>query len=292
MVLLDGKKISEEIKNEIKISVEKLIHNRQRPPHLAAILVGDDGASLTYIGSKIRSCNQVGIKSTLIRFSSDISEIDLIKKIYDLNSDSEIDGFIVQLPLPKHIDEQKVLLSIDPTKDVDGFHPTNFGKMALGLKSFIPATPYGIIKLIEKYDIQTEGKNCLVVGRSNIVGRPMSILMSLRGRYGNATVTLAHSKSKNLSELTLNADIIIMALGIPEFLKPSMIKKGATIIDVGITRVRDKSKIRGYTIKGDVDFIGVSEKAEFLTPVPGGVGPMTIAMLLQNTLEARLSNLS
>ncbi len=292
MVLLDGKKISEEIKNEIKISVEKLIHNRQRPPHLAAILVGDDGASLTYISSKIRSCNQVGIKSTLIRFSSDISEIDLIKKIYDLNSDSEIDGFIVQLPLPKHIDEQKVLLSIDPTKDVDGFHPTNFGKMALGLKSFIPATPYGIIKLIEKYDIQTEGKNCLVVGRSNIVGRPMSILMSLRGRYGNATVTLAHSKSKNLSELTLNADIIIMALGIPEFLKPSMIKKGATIIDVGITRVRDKSKIRGYTIKGDVDFIGVSEKAEFLTPVPGGVGPMTIAMLLQNTLEARLSNLS
>ena len=209
-----------------------------------------------------------------------------------MNSDSEIDGFIVQLPLPKHIDEEKVLLSIDPTKDVDGFHPTNFGKMALGLKSFIPATPYGTIKLIEKYEIQTEGKNCLVVGRSNIVGRPMSILMSLRGRYGNATVTLAHSKSKNLRELTLNADIIIMALGIPEFLKPDMIKKGATIIDVGITRVRDKSKIRGYTIKGDVDFIGVSEKAKFLSPVPGGVGPMTIAMLLQNTLEARLLNSS
>ena len=292
MVLLDGKKTSEEIKNVIKVSVENLVHQKLRPPHLAAILVGDDGASLTYIGSKIRSCDQVGIKSSLFRFSSDISEIDLIKKIYDLNSDSEIDGFIVQLPLPKHIDEEKVLLSIDPTKDVDGFHPTNFGKMALGLKSFIPATPYGIIKLIEKYEIQTEGKNCLVVGRSNIVGRPMSILMSLRGRYGNATVTLAHSKSKNLRELTLNADIIIMALGIPEFLKPDMVKKGATIIDVGITRVRDKSKIRGYTIKGDVDFIGVSEKAKFLSPVPGGVGPMTIAMLLQNTLEARLLNSS
>ena len=292
MVLLDGKKISEEIKNEIKVSVENLIHNKQRPPHLAAILVGDDGASLTYISSKIRSCDRVGIKSSLFRYSSDISEIDLIKKIYDLNSDSEIDGFIVQLPLPKHINEQKILLSIDPTKDVDGFHPTNFGKMALGLKSFIPATPYGIMKLIEKYDIQTEGKNCLVVGRSNIVGRPMSILMSLRGRYGNATVTLAHSKSKNLRELTLNADIIIMALGIPEFLKPNMIKKNSTIIDVGITRIKDKSKIRGYTIKGDVDFHGVSEKAKFLTPVPGGVGPMTIAMLLQNTLDARLLNSS
>ena len=288
MVLLDGKKTSEEIKNELKVSVENLVLNKQRPPHLAAILVGDDGASLTYIGSKIRSCDQVGIKSSLFRFSSDISEIDLIKKIDDLNLDSEIDGFIVQLPLPKHIDEQKVLLSIDPIKDVDGFHPTNFGKMALGLKSFIPATPYGIMKLIEKYDIQTEGKNCLVVGRSNIVGRPMSILMSLRGKYGNATVTLAHSKSKNLRELTLNADIIIMALGIPEFLKPNMIKKDTAIIDVGITRVKDKSKKRGYVIKGDVDFRGVSEKAKFLTPVPGGVGPMTIAMLLQNTLDARL----
>jgi methylenetetrahydrofolate dehydrogenase (NADP+)/methenyltetrahydrofolate cyclohydrolase len=209
-----------------------------------------------------------------------------------LNLDNEIDGFIVQLPLPKHIDEQKVLLSIDPSKDVDGFHPTNFGKMALGLKSFIPATPYGIIKLIEKYDIQTEGKNCLVVGRSNIVGRPISILMSLRGRYGNSTVTLAHSKSKNLTELTLNADIIIMALGIPEFLKSDMIKKDSTIIDVGITRVEDRTKKRGYTIKGDVDFDSVSVKAKYLTPVPGGVGPMTIAMLLQNTLHARLSSLS
>ena len=292
MVLLDGKKTSEEIKNELKVSVENLVLNKQRPPHLAAILVGDDGASLTYIGSKIRSCDQVGIKSSLFRFSSDISEIDLIKKIDDLNLDSEIDGFIVQLPLPKHIDEQKVLLSIDPIKDVDGFHPTNFGKMALGLKSFIPATPYGIMKLIEKYDIQTEGKNCLVVGRSNIVGRPMSILMSLRGKYGNATVTLAHSRTKNIEKLTLNADIIIMALGIPEFLKPNMIKKDTAIIDVGITRVKDKSKKRGYVIKGDVDFRGVSEKAKFLTPVPGGVGPMTIAMLLQNTLDARLLNSS
>ena len=288
MILLDGKKISDEIKNEIKVSVENLIHKEKRPPHLAAILVGDDGASLTYVGSKIRSCEQVGFKSSLFRYNSNISEIDLIKKIEDLNLDCKVDGFIVQLPLPKHINEQKVLLSIDPSKDVDGFHPTNFGKMALGLKSFIPATPYGIIKLIEKYDIKTEGKNCLVVGRSNIVGRPMSILMSLRGKHGNSTVTLAHSKSKNLSELTLKADIIIMALGIPEFLKSDMIKKDSTVIDVGITRVQDKSKKRGYTIKGDVDFYSVSKKAKFLTPVPGGVGPMTIAMLLQNTLDARL----
>ena len=292
MVLLDGKKISNDIKSEIKNSVDNLIFNKERPPHLAAILVGDDGASLTYIGSKIRSCEQVGFKSSLFRFSSDISENGLIKKINDLNLDSEIDGFIVQLPLPKHINEQKVLLSIDPRKDVDGFHPTNFGKMALGLKSFVPATPYGIIKLIEKYDIQTEGKNCLVVGRSNIVGRPISILMSLRGKYGNSTVTLAHSKSKNLTELTQKADIIIMALGIPEFLKSNMIKKDSTVIDVGITRVEDKSKKRGYTIKGDVDFDSVSKKVKFLTPVPGGVGPMTIAMLLQNTLDARLSSLS
>jgi len=288
MILLDGKKISDEIKSEIKVSVEKLIHKKERPPHLAAILVGDDGASLTYIASKIRSCDQVGFKSSLFRYNSDISENDLIKKIEDLNINREIDGFIVQLPLPKHINEQKVLLSIDPRKDVDGFHPTNFGKMALGLKSFIPATPYGIMKLIEKYDIETEGKSCLVVGRSNIVGRPMSILMSLRGRYGNSTVTLAHSKSKNLAELTLKADIVIMALGIPEFLKSDMIKKDSTIIDVGITRVEDKSKRKGYIIKGDVDFDSVSKKAKFLTPVPGGVGPMTIAMLLQNTLDARL----
>lgn len=292
MVLLDGKKTSNEIKSEIKISVDNLILKKERPPHLAAILVGDDGASLTYIGSKIRSCEEVGFKSSLFRYNSDISEIDLIKKIKDLNLESEIDGFIVQLPLPKHINEQNILLSIDPKKDVDGFHPTNFGKMALGLKSFVPATPSGIMKLIEKYDIQTEGKNCLVVGRSNIVGRPMSILMSLRKRYGNATVTLAHSKSENLIELTQKADIIIMALGIPEFLKSNMIKKDSTVIDVGITRVEDKSKERGYTIKGDVDFDSVSKKVKFLTPVPGGVGPMTIAMLLQNTLDARLLNLS
>ena len=292
MIQLDGKKISEEIKSEIRVSVENLILKKERPPHLAAILVGDDGASLTYIGSKIRSCNQVGFKSSLFRYKSDISELDLIKKIKELNLDSEIDGFIVQLPLPMHINEQKVLLSIDPNKDVDGFHPTNFGRMTLGLKSFGPATPNGIMKLIEKYDIQTEGKNCLVVGRSNIVGRPMSILMSLRGKYGNATVTLAHSKTKNLTDLTLKADIIIMALGIPEFLKSDMIKKNSTIIDVGITRVEDKFNKKGYTIKGDVDFNSVSKKVKYLTPVPGGVGPMTIAMLLQNTLEARLSNLS
>jgi len=292
MIILDGKKVSEEIKNDIKVFVDNLISNKKRPPHLAAILVGDDGASLTYISSKIKSCEQVGFKSSLFRFKSDISEITLIEKIKDLNEDKGVDGFIVQLPLPNHIDEQKVLLAVNPDKDVDGFHPMNFGKMTLGLKSFIPATPFGIIKLIEKYNIPTEGKNCLVIGRSNIVGRPISILMSLRGKYGNSTVTLAHSKSKNLNELTLKADIIIMALGIPEFLKSNMIKKDSTIIDVGITRVVDKSKNRGYTLKGDVDFNGVSEKAKFLTPVPGGVGPMTIAMLLQNTLDARLLSLS
>mgnify|MGYP001232687375 CR=1 FL=1 len=292
MIILDGKKVSEEIKNDIKVFVDNLISNKKRPPHLAAILVGDDGASLTYISSKIKSCEQVGFKSSLFRFKSDISELTLIEKIKDLNEDKGVDGFIVQLPLPNHIDEQKVLLAVNPDKDVDGFHPMNFGKMTLGLKSFIPATPFGIIKLIEKYNIPTEGKNCLVIGRSNIVGRPISILMSLRGKYGNSTVTLAHSKSKNLNELTLKADIIIMALGIPEFLKSNMIKKDSTIIDVGITRVVDKSKNRGYTLKGDVDFNGVSEKAKFLTPVPGGVGPMTIAMLLQNTLDARLLSLS
>ena len=288
MILIDGKKAAADLREELKKEVLSLKDKHNKVPGLTVILIGDLAPSQIYVRNKEKSANEVGLKSEVVRYPDSVEESEVLKKIDELNNDSSIDGFIVQLPLPKHINEQKVLLSIDPRKDVDGFHPTNFGKMALGLKSFIPATPYGIMKLIEKYDIETEGKSCLVVGRSNIVGRPMSILMSLRGRYGNSTVTLAHSKSKNLAELTKKADIIIMALGIPEFLKYDMIKKDSTIIDVGITRVEDKSKRKGYIIKGDVDFDSVSKKAKFLTPVPGGVGPMTIAMLLQNTLDARL----
>ena len=264
----------------------------ERVPHLAAVLVGNDGASLTYVGNKVRSCEYVGFKSTLIKFENNISEIDLLKQIQILNSDDSLDGYIVQLPLPKHIDEEKILLAIDSKKDVDGFHPENFGRMSLELDAFVPATPYGIIKLLERYKIPTDGKHCLVVGRSNIVGRPISILMSQKGISGNATVTLAHSHTKNLKKLTKQADIIIMALGIPEFLTSDMVKDDVCVIDVGITRVVDKNNPKGYVIKGDVDFKEVSKKAGYITPVPGGVGPMTIAMLLQNTLQARQWNLS
>ena len=292
MILLDGKKTSIEIKEGIKKIVSAMKLKGERVPHLAAVLVGNDGASVTYVGSKVRSCEYVGFKSTLIRLENDISEEDLLKQIQKLNTDNALDGYIVQLPLPKHIDEEKILLAIDSKKDVDGFHPTNFGRMALELDAFIPATPYGIIKLLERYKVPTSGKNCLVVGRSNIVGRPISILMSQKGISGNATVTLAHSRTENLKKLTEQADIIIMALGIPEFLTADMVKDNACIIDVGITRVIDQNKPKGYVIKGDVSFDAVSKKAEYITPVPGGVGPMTIAMLLQNTLQARLRNLS
>ena len=292
MILLDGKKTSIEIKEEIKITVSAMKLKGERVPHLAAVLVGNDGASLTYVGNKVRSCEYVGFKSTLIKLKNNISEIDLLKQIQILNSDNTLDGYIVQLPLPKHIDEQKVLLAIDSKKDVDGFHPENFGRMSLELDAFVPATPYGIIKLLEKYKIPTDGKHCLVVGRSNIVGRPISILMSQKGISGNATVTLAHSRTKNLKKLTKQADIIIMALGIPEFLTSDMVKDDVCVIDVGITRVVDKNNPKGYVIKGDVDFKEVSKKAGYITPVPGGVGPMTIAMLLQNTLQARQWNLS
>ena len=284
MELLDGKKISQQIKDEIKHTVS--IRNKKglRIPHLAAVLVGNDGASLTYVGSKVRSCDQVGFKSSLIQLKDSISEKYLLLKIKELNNDDTLDGYIVQLPLPKHINEEKILLSIDPKKDVDGFHPTNFGRMALEMESFIPATPSGIMEMIKRYKLEISGKHCVVIGRSHIVGRPISILMSQKGEPGNATVTLAHSRTNNLEQITKKADIIISALGIPNFLKGNMVKKGVIIIDVGITRVTDENNPKGYVIKGDVDFEDVSKKSSFITPVPGGVGPMTIAMLLKNTL--------
>lgn len=276
--------ISNLIKQEIKSEVDQIIKNGERVPHLAAVLVGNDGASLTYVGSKVRSCEQVGFDSTLVKLPDNISQNDLLLKIEDLNNDDKIDGFIVQLPLPKHIDEDKVLMAVNPNKDVDGFHPTNFGKMALNMETFIPATPYGIIELLKRYNINTSGKNTVVIGRSNIVGRPISILMSRKGNPGDSTVTLVHSRTNNLENFTKKADIIVSALGIPDFIKSSMVKDGVIIIDVGITRVKDDSHPKGYVIKGDVDFNSVKEKTSYITPVPGGVGPMTIAMLLKNTL--------
>lgn len=290
MIILDGKKTSNEIKEEIKITVNSMKASGERPPHLAAVLVGNDGASLTYVGSKVRSCEYVGFDSTLIRLESNISEEELLRHISDLNQDDNLDGYIVQLPLPIHINEEKILLAIDPKKDVDGFHPANFGRMALELNAFIPATPFGILQLLERYKVPTSGKHCLVVGRSHIVGRPISILMSQKGPAGNATVTVAHSRTENLDTLTRSADIVIMALGIPDYLTADMVKEGVVIIDVGITRVPDKKHPKGYVIKGDVAYDEVSKKAKFITPVPGGVGPMTIAMLLQNTLLARQWN--
>jgi len=290
MIRLDGKETSNTIKEEIKVQVTEMKAKGERVPHLAAVLVGTDGASLTYVGSKVRSCEYVGFESSLIQLEETISEEELLTQIDALNKDERIDGYIVQLPLPKHINEEKILLAIDPKKDVDGFHPANFGRMALDLEAFIPATPYGIMQLLERYKVPTSGKHCVVVGRSHIVGRPISILMSQRGPAGDATVTVAHSRTKNLAELTKQADIVVMALGIPEFLKADMVKEGAAIIDVGITRVADKTHPKGYVIKGDVAFDEVAKKASYITPVPGGVGPMTIAMLLKNTLQARQWN--
>ena len=290
MILLDGKFISEKIKEEIKIEVQNIKNNGGRTPHLAAILVGNDGASLTYVGSKVRSCEKVGFESTLIHLDENISEDNLISEINKLNDNDQIDGYIVQLPLPKHINEEKILMMVNPKKDVDGFHPLNFGKMAQNMDSFIPATPQGIIELIDRYDIDTEGKNTVVIGRSNIVGRPVSILMSNKSKPGNSTVTLVHSRTTDIPSFTKKADIIIVALGIPNFLKSDMIKQGSVVIDVGITRVEDKTKNKGYRIVGDVDFESVKTKVSYITPVPGGVGPMTIAMLLKNTLKARINN--
>ena len=286
MKLIDGKKISEKVLDEIKFSVQNRAENNLKVPHLAAILVGDDGASKTYVNSKIKACEKVGFKSSLFKFDDSISEVDLINQIEKINENNDIDGFIVQLPLPKHIKQEKILNMISPDKDVDGFHPNNYGRMSLGIETFIPATPAGIIELIERSKIKTEGKKCLVIGRSQIVGRPISILMSQNKSFGNSTVTVAHSRSKDLKKLCLDSDIIISAIGIPEFIKGNMIKKGASIIDVGITRVEDSSSPKGYRIVGDVDFKSVSNIVDYITPVPGGVGPMTISMLLKNTLKA------
>ena len=286
MTILDGKKTSEALKQEIAEEVKQLKNQGKKVPHLAAVLVGDDGASLTYVGSKVKACEQVGFASTLVKLPANISEEKLLQEIAKLNANPEIDGYIVQLPLPKHINEQKILLAIDPTKDVDGFHPANFGRMALDMEAFIPATPFGIMELLKRYKVPTKGKHVVVVGRSHIVGRPISILLSQKGAQGNATVTLTHSHTPNLADLTRQADIVVMALGIPEFLKGNMVKEGVTVIDVGITRLKDDSNSKGYRIVGDVAFNEVKEKASYITPVPGGVGPMTIAMLLKNTLLA------
>jgi len=286
MILLDGKKTAEQLKEELGIEVQQLIADGKRAPHLAAVLVGNDGASLTYVNSKVKSCEKIGFGSTLVKLDETIKEAELLSIIDGLNNNPRVDGYIVQLPLPKHIDEQKVLMAINPDKDVDGFHPTNFGRMALDLPAFIPATPYGILELLERYKIETSGKNVLVIGRSHIVGRPMSILMSQKRAAGDATVTVAHSRTTNLKELSLQADIIVAALGIAEFLTGDMVKDGAVIVDVGITRVEDASKKSGFKLLGDVHFESVAPKASYITPVPGGVGPMTIAMLMKNTLLA------
>ena len=284
MELLDGKKTAALVQEAIAEEVRQIVAKGHRPPHLVAILVGNNGASTTYVNNKVTACERVGFASSVVNLPEDISQEALLEEIEKLNKDKSIDGFIVQLPLPKHINEQEVLLTVNPDKDADGFHPTNFGRMALGLDAFIPATPYGILELLTQYKIPTDGKHVVVIGRSDIVGRPISILLSQKP--WNATVTLTHSRTQNLSKLTQEADIIIAALGIPNFLKAEMVKEGAVIIDVGITRVADASAKKGFRIVGDVDFEQVKQKASYITPVPGGVGPMTIAMLMKNTLNA------
>ena len=284
MKLLDGKKTAALVQEAIAEEVRQIVAKGHRPPHLVAILVGNNGASMTYVNNKVTACERVGFASSVVNLPQDISQEALLEEIEKLNKDKSIDGFIVQLPLPKHINEQEVLLTVNPDKDADGFHPTNFGRMALGLDAFIPATPYGILELLTQYKIPTDGKHVVVIGRSDIVGRPISILLSQKP--WNATVTLTHSRTQNLSKLTQEADIIIAALGIPNFLKAEMVKEGAVIIDVGITRVADASAKKGFRIVGDVDFEQVKQKASYITPVPGGVGPMTIAMLMKNTLNA------
>lgn len=289
MQLLDGIKLAREIKQEIKGAVELAVSQGKRAPHLAAILVGNDGASQTYVKNKIKDCQQVGFESSLVRLPNTVSQTELIEEIQKLNTQESLDGFIVQLPLPPQIDQEEIIEAIDPKKDVDGFHPENFGKMALDMSTFLPATPFGILEMLERYEIPTKGKHTVIIGRSRIVGRPMSILMGRKDFPGNSTVTLTHSHTENLADYTKNADIVITALGVPEFLKEDMIKEGAVIIDVGITRVDDDSE-KGYKLVGDVDFNNVEKKASWITPVPGGVGPMTRAMLLKNTLLAYKRN--
>ena len=286
MQLLDGKATADSIRKELAEAVKIRKKEGKKIPHLAAILVGNDGGSMTYVGAKVKACNQIGFESTLIQYDESVSEEVLMNKIKTLNEDKSIDGFIVQLPLPSHIDELKVTLAIDPAKDVDGFHPVNLGRMVLNLPGFLPATPAGILELLKRNNIDTEGKNCVVVGRSNIVGTPLSILLGRNADPGNCTVTLAHSKTKNLKEICKKADILIAAIGKPEFITAEMVKEGAVVIDVGTTRVSDVSRVRGWKLRGDVKFDEVSEKCSFITPVPGGVGPMTIASLMINTLKA------
>ncbi len=290
MILLDGKKISDEILSEIANEVRILKHDQKKIPHLAAVLVGNDGASETYVASKVRNCEKVGFKSTLIRLEDTISENELLKVINSLNDNTDIDGFIVQLPLPKHINENKITQAIAPNKDVDGFHPTNVGLLALGNPVFISATPNGVMEILRRYNIDTEGKNCVILGRSNIVGSPMAILMSKNTNPGNATVTVCHSKTQNLKSYTTQADILIIAIGKPEFITSDMVKSGAVVIDVGIHRIPDSSKKSGFRLVGDVKFDEVAPKASYITPVPGGVGLMTICSLLQNTLKAAKMN--
>ena len=285
-VIIDGKKISTKLQEEIAIEVEIMKKKGLRPPHLVAILVGDDPASQAYVKSKVKACERVGFKSTLVKFETYSSEQKLLSKINELNQDNEVDGYIVQLPLPRHISEQRIIESIKPSKDVDGFHPVNVGKLVLNLPTYVSATPFGIVQLLERYQIETEGKHCVVIGRSHIVGSPMSILMAKNTNLGNCTVTLCHSKTRNLKEHTLKADIIIAAIGRPDFVTADMIKKDAVVIDVGINRVDDVSLDKGYRIVGDVKFDEVVNKCAYITPVPGGVGPMTIASLLKNTLLA------
>lgn len=286
MKIIDGKKISNDVLDEIKIVVDARIKNRKKVPHLAAVLVGDDGPSETYVKSKIRACERVGFNSSLFKFDMDISQDELLKEIIKINENQDIDGFIVQLPLPSNIDQEKILTQISPNKDVDGFHPYNYGKMTLGIDTFLPATPAGIVELIKRYKIELSGKKCLVIGRSQIVGLPISILLGQNKSYANATVTVAHSRTKNLDLLCASSNIIISAIGIPNFLKSSMVSDKTVIIDVGISRIEDSASPRGYKIVGDVDIEDFRDRDIMITPVPGGVGPMTIAMLLQNTLKA------
>lgn len=286
MKIIDGKETAKTIKKEIALEVGKMIDNDERGPHLVAVLVGDDPASQTYVGAKEKACKEVGIISSLYRFPTEVNEKELLDLVDFLNNDDEVDGFIVQLPLPKHIDQNKVLERINPAKDVDGFHPTNFGRMALNLPAYLPATPYGIIQLLERYKIETQGKNCVVLGRSHIVGSPISILLSRKACPGDATVTVCHSRTKNLKKIASQADILIVAMGQPEFVTADMVKKGAVVIDVGIHRIPSDETKSGFKLIGDVNYDQVISKASYITPVPGGVGPMTIVSLLQNTLKA------
>lgn len=286
MQLIDGKKISDDIKDEIAKVVETMVADGQKRPHLAAILVGHDGGSETYVANKVKACERCGFKSTLIRFEDEVTEEELLKTIADLNADPDVDGLIVQLPLPRHINEQRIIEAIDHRKDVDGFHPINVGRMSIGLPTFVSATPYGILELLSRYNVETRGKRCVVLGRSNIVGKPVAMLMMQKHQPGDATVTVCHSATENLKEICREADIIIAALGVPGFVTADMVKEGATIIDVGTTRVPDSTRKSGFRLRGDVDFDNVAPKCSFITPVPGGVGPMTIVSLMRNTLLA------